>query len=232
MAQFELNGESYLVIADVGDNQRNRSSCQIYLLREPNLGIDGILPPNFRKLPVQKAVNATKLEFKYPEGPRDCEAVAVDVLAKQIWLTEKVYYNAPRSESPGIYVLPLTFTPTIKPLVARRIADFPIRNATGMAFSPDGKRLIIRNYLNAHLYSRNEDESWADVVSRTKPKVVVLPLQRQGEAICFTPDSKSVILTSETKRQTIWQVNLQLDVERSGGKARDPDPNPPAADKD
>jgi len=224
MAQFEFNDVSYLAVADVGDNGRRRTACQIYLLREPKLEIDDKAEPDKRAMPIQKVVDSEKLEFTYPGGPRDCEALAVDVLAKQIWLTEKVFYNAPRSEIPGIFVLPLDFAQRKQPLVARRIADFPIRSVTGMAFSADGKRLIIRNYLNAHLYSRAGDESWESVVSKTRPQTVVLPLQRQGEAICFTPDSKSILLTSEVKRQPIWQVSLQKYLDRTADDQLKPAP--------
>ena len=215
MAQFDLNGESYLAVADVGDNSGRRKSCQIYLFREPKLTVDGNIDQEKLKTPILKTVEARKLEFTYPEGPRDCEAIAVDVLSKQIWLTEKVFYDARRTKVPGIYVLPLNLAEPDKPLVARRIADFPIRSVTGMAFSADGKRLIIRNYVNAHLYSRTGDESWEQVVSTSRPQTVVLPLQRQGEAICFSRDSKSVLLTSEVNRQPIWRVSLKTYLDKT-----------------
>lgn len=218
MAQFEIAGTSYLLVADVGDNSSRRKSCQLYLLREPDFDFDSKRNLNEAERPALKVVDATKLEFTYPQGPRDCEAIAVDSREKQIWLAEKVFYNAPRSKVPGLFVLPLSLSPTTQPAVARRVADFPIRGVTGMAFSADGKRLIIRNYLNAHLYSRNDNESWQDVVKTTKPLAVALPFQRQGEAICFTPDSKSILLTSEFKRQPIWQLNLQPQFDIADGK--------------
>ncbi len=208
MGNFRVNGVPYLIVADVGDNGKSRSKCQIYLLPEPDLSTKGKSEPQSPRPPIQKRVQASRLDFTYPGGARDCEAVAVDQTAKQIWLVEKVHFSAPKSESPGIYVLPLTLNPD-RPQVARRISDFPIRNVTGMAFSDDGKHLIIRNYLNAHLYSKTGNESWESIVSKTKPKTVILPLQRQGEAVCFTRDSKSIILTSETKNQPIWRVSLR-----------------------
>ena len=58
-------------------------------------------------------------------------------------------------------------------------------------------------------YTRTGDQTWQDVVKNTKPKAVVLPLQRQGEAVCFSADSKSLIVTSELVRQMIWQVGLE-----------------------
>ncbi len=217
MAGFELEGQPRLIVADIGDNLHRRKSCQLYLLREPDLAADlksGI------PLPIKKSVAAVALPFTYQDGPKDCEAIGVDVAGKQIWMVEKVYYTAVRKSSPGIYVLPLTldWNEGQPPLVAKRIADFRPRNVTGMDFSPDGKQLIIRNYVNAHLFTRNGNESWASVVSRSKPATIVLPLQRQGEAICFSRDSQSVILTSELKSQPIWQVKLQQPVNPADAK--------------
>lgn len=220
MAGFQMDGKPLLAVADVGDNDSRRKSCQIYVLPEPRITVRDATEGPIQ--PTQKVLDAARIEFEYSDGPRDCEAIGVDVNSKQIWLVEKVFYNQPRAKVPGIYVLPLTTKPTDRALVAKRIADFPIRSVTGMAFSPNNKRLIIRNYLNAHLYTRGEEETWEEVVSKSKPIAVSMPLQRQGEAICFSPDSKAVILTSEVKGQPIWKVRLE-----TGKKAKDrPGPAP------
>ena len=106
---------------------------------------------------------------------------------------------------PGIYRLKFDLK-SKGILTATRVADYPVRNVTGMAFSPNGRKLIVRNYLNAHFYERQPDQTWEQVFQSQKPRRIVLPVQRQGEAICFTPDSQAVIVTSETKRQPIWQI--------------------------
>jgi hypothetical protein len=219
MAGFEFEGQPYLIVADVGDNLNRRESCQLYLLREPDLTADLAFGD---PLPIKKSVIVAKIPFTYPDGPKNCEAIGVDVAGKQIWMVEKVYFTAVRKTPPGIYALPFSLdrNEDKRPLVAKRIADFRPRNVTGLDFSPDGKRLIIRNYLNAHLYNREGNEVWETVVSKTKPVTIVLPLQRQGEAICFAPDSQSVILTSELKSQPIWQVKLQPSVDPAGAKPK------------
>ncbi len=206
MSQFTIDGHSYLLVADVGDNLKNRKDYQLHLFREPDCS-KVILPPT--ELPIKRKVNSTTIGFNYEDGPKNCEAICVDVIAKEIWLVEKVYYDASQKKPPGIYTLPLSLEANATPQVAKRIGDFAPRNVTGMAFSPDGKRLLIRNYLNAHLYSRTEKETWRHVVKKRTPTEVVLPIQRQGEAVCFTPDSSAALLTSEFKRQPIWLVGLK-----------------------
>ena len=217
MAGFKLGATPYLLVADVGDNLKRRKIYQLYLVREPDLSAK--LKIANAKLPLKTTVDAITIQFTYEDGPKNCEAIGVDLAAKEVWLVEKIYYDDIGKTQPGIYTLPISLPPDSKPQVAKRIASFPPRNVTGMGFSPDGKMLIIRNYLNAHLYSRADSQNWQEVVNSTKPKTVVLPLQRQGEAICFTKDSKSVILTSELKRQPIWQVSLRPYVDRTTGDA-------------
>jgi len=158
---------------------------------------------------------------------QDCEAVAVDPSTLDIWFVEKVHLNRDRKVVPGVFVLPMPKSQlathagdlsaaaaaiqesAVQP-VARRIGSFPVRYVSGMSFSPDGKKLIIRNYLTAHLFVRPSDKTWQQTVIQQKPTIVALPLQSQGEAICFTEDSQSVIVTSEGVRQRIWKIDLQV----------------------
>ena len=158
---------------------------------------------------------------------QDCEAVSVDPTTLDIWFVEKVHLNRDRKIVPGIFVLPMPKSQlsvhagdlsaaataiqesTARP-VAKRIGSFPVRYVSGMSFSPDGKKLIIRNYLTAHLFIRPDDKTWQQTVVEQKPILVALPLQSQGEAICFAEDSQSVIVSSEGTRQPIWKVDLQV----------------------
>ena len=53
-------------------------------------------------------------------------------------------------------------------------------------------------------------ESGSVTWDRWFPVLVVLPmpLQHQGEAICFSSDSQSVLVTSERAKQPIWKINI------------------------
>ena len=207
ISAFKLNDLPHLLVADVGDNSIQRASCQLYFFPETQFE---------PAAEVKKfALPASRIDFVYEGGPRNCEAVAVDPLTNEVWLIEKVYYDSKQKQSPGIFLLPLAeFLSVAEPSqpkqgTARRIGDFPIRNVTGMEFSPNGERLIIRNYLSAHLYEKLVGKNWRETVSQSQPISVPLPIQRQGEAIAFTADSKSLIVTSESIKQPIWQIDLE-----------------------
>ena len=69
LASFKLDGKSYLLVADTGDNGAVRPSCTFYIVREPALpaagkSLDLTLPPAWR------------IDFQYEGGPRDCESAA------------------------------------------------------------------------------------------------------------------------------------------------------------
>ncbi len=226
MTSFVIEGQPYLMVADVGDNLVKRDFYQLYIFPEPEIEETAGLEPGIGGVVKPISIRSKKLEFEYEDGPKNCEAIGVDPVSKEIWMVEKVYFDSKQAKPPGIYVLaiplpegkpgtephadnrkkPKRLTPNER--TAKRIADFNVRNVTGMAFSRDGKRMIIRNYLNAHLYERSEEDSWRKTVTTSRPTPIPLPLQRQGEAICFTPDSRSLIVTSEMRRQAIWKVDL------------------------
>lgn len=222
MCSFDHDGTPWLMVADVGDNSLKRTKLKLYLLPEPKLSAAKSGKKKSKKKKNKKSgekieSDALVIDFNYPDGAHNVEAAAVTPDGRSVWFIEKIYSNDTRGVQPGIYKMDLNATDFQRrkdkdpPFYsADRLADFPIRNVTGMAFSPDGRRLIVRNYLNAHVFTRPEGRTWAEVVASEKPTPVVMPIQSQGEAICFTRDSKSVLITSEFKRSTIWKVDLPV----------------------
>jgi hypothetical protein len=206
MASAVIDSIPHLIVGDVGDNGLNRQNCQLYILPEP--GLESL--ENSKK----GDIKARRVEFTYQDGPHNCEAMGVDPITRHIWLIEKIYFDGNQTQPPGVYALQFPESAAQGPHVAVRIGDFPIRNVTGMAFSPDGNRLIVRTYLHAHLYQRRGDKNWRETLATEKPIAVPLPLQRQGEAICFTVDSNFLVITSELKRQPVWQIDLNYYLEQ------------------
>ncbi|MEM7457362.1 MAG: hypothetical protein AAF456_23705 [Planctomycetota bacterium] len=220
MTSVSLNGAGFLMIGEVGDNSKRYRSYRLLMISEPAVSdevrsairedVEGFQPTVF-------AGGAMQFEFTYKDGRHNCEAIAYDESAGKVWLVEKVYVDDQRETPPGIYCIDFglseeEFGRAARGVVAlpqaRRIADFPVRNVTGMSISPDGRRMLIRTYLAGFLYSREESESWAEVLQNQRPQNIALPIQRQGEAVCFSCDSDSIVVTSENTRQAIWQINL------------------------
>jgi len=193
MASFRLRRKAYLLLADVGDNASARRSCQLYIVPEP--------PLNKAKRAGHGAVDVVvKIDFTYQDGPHNCESVAVDPLAKKIYLATK--------ELPGlakVYELPLPARSPGKVLKAKSIAMIAVSMATAMDISADGRRAVILSYGPAYEYVRREGESWAAAFSR-RARRLEMPPRVQGESICYGPAGRRLYLTSEKLPTPLWLV--------------------------
>ena len=82
MASAVLEDKPCLLLADVGDNRERRIGYTLYLVAEPELGLS---PPD---APGTARVLQT-VHFRYEDGPRDCESVALDPTTKTVLLVTK-----------------------------------------------------------------------------------------------------------------------------------------------
>lgn len=198
MAAFRLDGRDYLLVADVGDNGGLRRTLQLHAVVEPlALEDGGRLRP------------AWSLAFRWPDGPRDCEAMAVDAERGQVLLISK------RRRPPELFVLPLRpHGPAV--LTARRIArlgglpapdpvllrEAPTRartqaQVTAADLSPDGRTLAVLTYRHVVLYARAPGQPWAAAV---RAPVAVHPLpgwMHQAEALAWARNGRGVYVTGE-----------------------------------
>ncbi len=202
LAAFVWQGESYLLVADIGDNRGQRDRVVLHALPEPPADDQGRFSGEVQP--------AWSLTFTYPDGPRDCEAVAVDETAGRILLLSK------RSQPPVLYSLTLGPPPgeqlqiaTVIGPVATIPPPSPLdlllpygqfrSQPTAMDLSSDGRNLLILTYRHAYLYHRTPTETWADSLART-PQQVPLPdlfQLAQREAACFTADGRGLFVTGE-----------------------------------
>ncbi len=194
MASFVRGEEApLLLLADVGDNRRQRAGCVLYLVAEPAIGED-------REDDAGGAELVRTVEFTYEDGPRDCEAVAVDPTGDTVYLVEKSLLKPA-----GVYELPLAADGDGGPAIARRVAAVPVRAATAMDISPDGRRALVLTYLHGFEYARAPDETWAQAFARP-PRLVRMPPRPQGESLCYGPDGVTLYLTSEGSPMPLWRV--------------------------
>jgi hypothetical protein len=214
MASFQLDGTAYLLIADIGDNRAQRPYCTLYVVVEPILvGSDR---SQTRILPI-----AWQRRFRYEDGPRDCEAVAVDVETRRVLLLSK------RNTPPVLFSLPLLPGTTGQSELARKIAvvsnippptpaDLKFKygryrsQPTAMDLSPTGQIMAVLTYKHAYLYHRLSGENWKTAFNRL-PMIVYLPAQektklRQREALCFEPQDRSLFVTSEDRHAPLYRL--------------------------
>ncbi len=207
IASFTLDDTPYLLLADVGDNDNKREHVTLYVVAEPDLNVDA--KPELSP--------AWRIDFTYPGGPRDVEAVAVDSENEQVLLLTK------RTAAAELYAVPLrpisdelveaTLLGTIDtlPQPTRHDIEFAAKidnwhwQATGMDIAPDGSAIAIVTYLPAiYLYRRDGD--WLSTLQ--KPPLRYPLRLRKPESIAFGADNKSLFVTNEKKHAALLRVDF------------------------
>ncbi len=198
LAAFVYEGQSYLLIADTGDNTSKRESVSLFIVREPALPADG-------KSVTGEIPLAWKIEFTLEDGPRDCEAVAVDPHERKIILVNK------RTNPPVVYELPLR--PTKKNPVAKRIGTtqtiapalsfLPYRNQpTGLDISADGSMAAVTTYYGVFLFPKMKGQGWGEAFA-AQPAWRGSHKLSQAESVAFSKDGKTIFCVSEGRNSPI-----------------------------
>ncbi|WP_051571013.1 hypothetical protein [Cryptosporangium arvum] len=175
-----LDHQNNLWIADIGGNTTYRTVVSLF---------------RWRMGTASTAV--TRFDLRYPDGAHDAEAL---LLARggQVLIATK------SSEPAGLYVADGPLKPTGSLRLAGRVdlrracPDCRARSRliTGGAVSKDGTRAVLRTYDRAfEWYAPRGD--LARVVTTQVPRHINLPESRQGEAIAYTADARTLLTATE-----------------------------------
>ena len=197
LAAFEWQGKPYVLIADTGDNGGLRRTLLLHAVPEPEALVD--------RAHVRPAWS---IAFRWPDGPRDSEAVAVDIHAGEVLLVSK------KRDPAELFAVPLR--PSRGVATARRLARLAPpptdagaggnaqdnrrrklgRQVTAADLSPDAHTLAVLTYDRLLLYPRKPGESWAQAVARP-PRTQPVPWLHQAEALAWLPDGSGLFATGE-----------------------------------
>jgi len=180
------NDSHCLYIADTGDNSGSRRRGTIYIVPEPVVpaaAVDGEI----------RTERAHELRVRYPDGPRDIEALAVTPEGDVLLVTKGtrgpiMLYQVPSNKTDKESAR-ATLVDTLPIRPARRFGNL----VTAAAVSPSGRLLVVRTYTELHFFSLEDDGRW---LRKGQPCWIGLR-QPQGEAVDFV-DEASVVLTSES----------------------------------
>ncbi|HSX61648.1 MAG TPA: hypothetical protein VLF18_15715 [Tahibacter sp.] len=204
MAAFALDGRSWLLLADTGDNGGVRKRVELVVVEEPVIAADA------HELSL-KTAPAWRIAFRYADEPHDVEAVGIDVPGETVLLLTK------RTTPLQIWSLPLrpgkdaetiaTPVGTLQPAdELLPTVDFERRlmpgRPTALSISRDARRAAVLTYNSVWIYDRAAGESWAHAFAR-RPRAFPIALLAQAEAIAFGADNDTVYVTGER-----WPVPL------------------------
>lgn len=223
LASFELDGKSWLLVADTGDNEARHRERALYLLEEPPLP-----PPGGRlggSAPVHRVIR-----FRYTGGPRDCESVAVDVPGRKILLVSK------RTDPPEIHELPLDppkkegvqtttrlgFTRTEAPAGI----SIPFRNQpTAFDVRADGRQAAILTYHTVFVFDRKPGEPWSAVFAR-KPVALPPHVLAQAEALAYSRDGGEIYVLTEGRNPPLVRYRKEVKAPSQTPPSAAPPPPP------
>ena len=179
-------GLNYIYMGDIGDNNAQYPICQIYRFPEPAS----------LQTPITQV---ERINFRYPDGPRDAEAMLVDPATKDIYIISK--------REPNVHLYRLAYPQNINEVtVAESLGQLPMTFVTGAAISPDGSELMVRTYPEIRYWKRDAGQSIADALQKGNSRQLPYRVEPQGEAICFAKDNKGYFTLSE--RASASSVNL------------------------
>jgi hypothetical protein len=191
-------GRSYLYLGDIGDNSKMRDQITVYRVAEPQV------TPKDSSSTVQnprETEAADVFRLKYPDGRYDAETLLIHPLTGELYIITKMR-GAParvyklRAQAPKSGVSTLSYVGDLR--FPNQFQGF----ITGGDISPDGRRIIICDYLGACELILPEKRGIAfDEIWKQSPLPVDIGgfpgVRRQGEAICYRADGLALLATSE-----------------------------------
>ncbi|HBJ35221.1 MAG TPA: hypothetical protein DDZ51_10795 [Planctomycetaceae bacterium] len=192
MASFVQDSVARLVVADVGDNGSVRPFVSLYFFDEP--------PPD-----QQTTVKGwTRIDVRYADGPRDCEAILVDVRRGVVTLITKSFLPVA-----SVYELPLPKrvrhngdATAAEAQVLARVAALPIPLVTAADHDPAAGDVILTNYFQMFRYAGDQnDKAWW----QSTPTAIDLPRLKQIEAVAVDRNG-DVWVTSEASPTPLAKI--------------------------
>lgn len=194
-------GPDRLWIGDVGDNAARdgatgRSHVVVLRIDEPALPAE---PGPITLTEIDAIV------LRYPDRPRDCEAIAVD------GETGDLYVLAKENDGPSDVFVARGPLAGGEERVLERMATIESGSmVTGADFSPDGRELLVRTYRSVLWWRREIGETWAAALGRAARGLPRAP-EPQGESVAFAQDGEGYFTISEGESAPIWFYERRCD---------------------
>lgn len=190
------NGECFLYVGDIGDNELARGELVIYKIKEPNVSDKS----------ANQMTPIETLKVAYPDGRHNAETLLVHPATGDIYVLTKTLSGAA-----GVYKLAADRYVPGKTNKLEKISDFVVPSIpngflTGGSVSPDGRRVVIADYLGGYELILPEKAEKFDEIWKEKPLKVNLGERKQGEAVAYSADGSSIFATSEKRNSPLIEV--------------------------
>ena len=188
LATWHQGDDYWLLVGDVGDNRGVRDEVVVHGLAEPARGDTS-------------ARIAWSIRFRYPDGPRDAEGIAVDTVAGDLLVLSK------RDDPVRLYRVPLSARDTDEVVVAEYLGSPApgaiAGRATGLDLDASGHDLMVLSYEGLYLWQRAPGETWSTVLARA-PQAVPMPHLHKAEAMALSATPGRVLVGGERLPAPLW----------------------------
>jgi len=190
-----VKGQSYIYLADIGDNFAWRPSVQVYRFNEPSLKKQA------------DTLTASALTLTYPDGRHDAETILIDPVDKQLYIITK------REDSVGIYSCALNFK-TNDNVVLQKHGKLHLQTnhkrnwIVSGCISQDGSQVLLKSLEHVYYWKRLANEPIFTTLQGI-PKIQTAFISHgQEEGISFSADGSGYYITSEGAGTAIYYYPL------------------------
>ncbi|MEP6849272.1 MAG: hypothetical protein ABI999_10480 [Acidobacteriota bacterium] len=206
IAEFrDTSGKCFIYIGEIGDNQIRRPVHAIYRVAEPALS-DKTAGTKIKDALTTEP--ADQLKFSYPDHNSNAETLMVHPTTGDIYVLTK------RFDGPsGIYRIKPNFgsdsVTTAEKLGELAVPNVPNGYLTGGDIAPDGRHAVVCDYTAAYELALPPSSANFDDIWKQSPVTINRGELQQGEAVGYTNDGNSLILTSEKKHSPVVMIERQ-----------------------
>jgi len=198
----DLRGVPSVWLGDIGDNDEMRASISVYRVDEP--AVSPALGQTLTETGTQR------WRLRYPDGPHDAEALAVDTAHRSMYIVTKstsqpaqVYRAALTPPGDDVQILTRVGAIEIKLPKVFGLPSVAYSEITAADYSPQQKLFIVRTYLDVWSWKVPTDIPSA---LKTPPTKLFNAIQKQGEGVAI--DGRSVWLNSEGGDPDVFHVGI------------------------
>jgi hypothetical protein len=177
-----LPQQSYIYVADIGDNNAWHCNVHIYRFPEPVLKMNAA--------PNRQTINVEALTLKYPDRPHNAEAILLDPLSRDLYIASK------EEDSCRIFVARYPQSTRHK-IILEPVITLPFKLVTGGNMATNGLEILLRSEQFYWYWKRASGESVAAALQRPPREIIPATKEPQGEAICFAANQQGYFTCSE-----------------------------------
>lgn len=164
-------GQSYIYLADIGDNKLTRPYVEVYRFPEP------LFAEAHRGKIIEYKPHVDTLRFQYPDKIHDAEAFMIDPATQDMYIITK------RDQHSIIFLAPYP-QDTKKINTLTPIITLPFNEVVAADISSDSRHILIKTYGKILYWKRKSGESLCTTLAEI-PQEAPYFAEPQGESVAF-----------------------------------------------